>query len=138
MGDSSLPRSASLRKLLDFFQNDIGINHFSAFRLGSPALKFGFEFRKRRLAIPLLLFKQPQSFANDFAGGLVSAAGDALLDELFEFGRKRDIQAGSYWHNRIIGSKKACVKLCYRVKSHSGTLNRSQNARETSAKSGLR
>jgi hypothetical protein len=91
MSDSSPPRSTLLSKLLDFFQNPIGINHFAAFCLGGPTLKFGFEFRKRRFPIALLLLKQPQSFANDFARGLISAAGDALLDELLQLGRERDI-----------------------------------------------
>lgn len=56
-----------------------------------PALKFGFEFLKCRLPIALLLLKQAQSFANDLACRLVSAAGDALLDELFELRGQRNI-----------------------------------------------
>ena len=138
MSDSSLPRSALLRKPLDLFEDYIRIDHFASFCLGGRAPKFGFEFRKRCIAIPLLLLKQSQSFADDFAGGLVSAARYALLDELLEFGRQRHIKACAYGHNEIIGGKTPCVKLCYRLQSSSGTLNFSQNASETSARSGLR
>jgi len=48
--------------------------------------------RQKLLPGPFLPLQQTQPLTDDFAGGLVSAAGDAALDELFQLGRERDVE----------------------------------------------
>ena len=53
------------------------------------------ELTKGFVAFLLLAFQEPQSLANDFARGLVTAGLDAALQETIEFRSHRDVDSGS-------------------------------------------
>jgi hypothetical protein len=52
------------------------------------------------------LLEGAQGFADDLAGGLVAAALDPSINELFELGGKRDVHVGKY--KTITGFVKSC------------------------------
>ncbi len=71
---------------------------------------------RKSLAEPLLenpstlgLLKQAEAFAKDLAGGVISARGDEILDELLEFGGDRHVYACPVCHNTSLSGVALCV-----------------------------
>jgi hypothetical protein len=91
---------------VDLFEDLVGIDELAAVGLGGGAFELFLESDKCRVTLSLLVLQEPKAFAHHFAGGLITAGGDALLYELFEFGRERNVQAGSNSHTPIIGQNR--------------------------------
>ena len=85
---SSRGSSGSGALLFQFHQDLVSGDALTAVEFVETHLNFAAHFFQLSRAEPVLVFEQPQSFADDFAGRLVSAALHLAGDELFEFGRE--------------------------------------------------
>jgi hypothetical protein len=82
--------------------------------LGGGVLEFGLEGFESGLAVAFLVFKEAETFADDFACGLVATGGDVLLDEATEFGSEGDIEDCTVCHDFSIIIWGGNVKLCHK------------------------
>lgn len=91
----SILSSAFFDHFPKFIEDLISIDQLAAICLTGAPFQFCLELTKGFIAFLLLAFQEPQSFANDFARGLVTAGLDAALQETIEFRSDRDVDSGS-------------------------------------------
>ena len=74
--------------MFQFRQDLIPGDAFAAIEFVETRLNFAAHFVQLSRAEPILVLEKPQPFADDFAGGLVTAALHFARNEFFEFGRE--------------------------------------------------